>query len=174
MLHTVRTSPRLFKLRLLSALLPALLACTSLHAELSSEHQEKLQLARRLDNYGYHQSALHYYKMVERNASLNEQERKDLVQEITAVEKKMATKKISPADANLPELDDFPQIKISESFKAKTHADAPLDPREFPATRINKKKWILSSLAIIGVSIIAYKVNKQMHKKPGNQIEVTF
>lgn len=140
-------------------------------AAVSHDQEEILRLAERLDQFGYHKSALHYYKILQRNPNLDSEMRSRVEASVTDLEKEVGS---LPKTKVLPEMEAFPQMKIEESLEDLSEQQKKLHPHDFPHTRINKKKWILTAVAIVGISIVAYRVNKNLRKKPTNSIQVEF
>jgi hypothetical protein len=146
--------------------------------------QREVALAERLESYGYQKSALHYYQKIYRTAELGEDQLLLLSEQIDRLRLMVA----KPEEKkSLPDLEvmlhfDGPQVidskdELGKASEVTLENSEVLRPQEFPSNRINKKKWILGTLAVIGVSLVAYKVTKHLRKKPAptpNTIVIEF
>lgn len=133
--------------------------------------QRDVALAERLEAYGYGKSALHYYQKIYRTAELGEDQLLSLDEQIKRLEALVyATEKTK----ELPDLEVMLHFDkatpssvddLGRASQVTMENSEVLRPQEFPSNRINKKKWILSTLAVIGVSLVAYKVTKHLRQK---------
>jgi hypothetical protein len=144
--------------------------------------QRDVDLAIKLEGYGYHRSALHYYEKMYRTEDLGQEQLNWLNREIERLQKLLdAEKKVLP-DLEVmlhSDSESKPLPEIAPRYVSKTTMENQehLRPVEFPSNRINKKKWILTTLAIAGVGLVAYKVTKHLRRKnppPANSIVITF
>lgn len=139
-----------------------------LEVQIVSQNEKTKKLAERMESYGYYKSALHYYKMLEQQTKLSDEERAEVENKIKAVRKKLEQKY---AKNNLPDLDEMLHV---ENVKSKPSEEVSLTrPEAFPKTRINKKKWFIGAAIVIGVSIIAYAVNRNLRKKKSSESSAT-
>ena len=137
-----------------------------------AEKEKTLRLAERMESYGYYKSALHYYKILELQTNLSEVERKDVELKIKWIERKIEKKY---SGNKLPDLDEMLHVK---KVKTKPKEEVSLTrPETYPSTRIDKKKWFIGAVVVIGIGLIAYSVDKNLRKKeekePGS-IRVEF
>lgn len=156
----------------------------SVKSTLTLELQREVELAEKLEGYGYGRSALHYYKKIYRTADLSSAQLIQFEEKMSALEDRLKQK--NPPNPKLPDLEvmlhseqlvalpDLDPHYASEKTMSNTDR---VRPQEFPSNRINKKKWLMTTLAIVGVSWVAYKVNRHLRKKnppPPNVIEISF
>lgn len=160
----------------LSGLLSVMLVLTCIQAEnldvsVVTSQEKSLRLAERMESYGYFKSALHYYKLVQLEPNLSKEERKRINLKIEMIQSKFSKK--NPV-VTLPDLDEM--LHVNTVATAVTEKVSRERPESFPKTRINKKKWFIGSLIVIGVGVIAYTVNKNLRKKSSSTstIEIGF
>jgi hypothetical protein len=129
-------------------------------------------LAERLESYGYQRSALHYYQKIYRTAELGEDQLLLLSNQIERIGQLVSQ---TEKTKELPDLEVMlhfdgqtvvgPDNMLGKPSEVTIQNSDILRPQEFPSNRINKKKWILGTLAVIGVSLVAYKVTKHLRQK---------
>ena len=169
----------LFKRCVLTALLPLLSLNGTFAADIGAEPTEvekTMALVDSLLGYGYEKSALHYLKQMRRTAKLSDAERLRVDEKITGLEGKIS----QSSKSTLPDLEVMVHFDTPNSITKTISDDVstprdPLRPMDFPSNRINKKAWIISGLAIVGVGVIAYHVTKHLRqKKPSAPNSVTI
>jgi len=138
-----------------------------------SEVSKTKLLAERMESYGYYKSALHYYKLLQLETSLSVEERKVIELKIEEVNQRLEKKY---AKNNLPDLDEM--LHVETVSKTSLEQLSLEKPEAFPKTRIDKKKWLIGTLIVVGVGVIAYAVNQNLRKKddqsPTTTIQVGF
>jgi hypothetical protein len=143
---------------------------------------EQLKLAKNMEDFGYLKSAEHYYKLAYKNPTLDKKTRKELEQTMAKlkvkIEKHRAKRKPLKSLENLPHFKNTHHKNNTTSGITKpvvTVADG-VKSQEFPSPRINKKKWFLATVAIIGIGLIINKKIKDNKKTEDNTVpnEITI
>ena len=148
-----------------------------------AEVQKDLELSDRLESYRYDKSALYYLKKVYRTgASLTPSQLQLLDEQIQMLEKRIGE---SVPARPLPDL----EVMVHFNAPEKTNTgDVDLDkvsmtdteklrPENFPSTHIDKKKWLIRTLIVVGVSFVAYKIienNQHPKTEEPNSVTITF
>ena len=144
---------------------------------------ELIKLAKNMEDFGYLKSAKHYYQLAYRNPTLKKEIRKKLDGILSTLDKKIALK--MKHQKALPNLENLPHFNNTNNKKYKTtgitkavNSNNSINPKEFPRSRINKKKWIFASIAIIGIALVINKKikddNKDVQTSTPNSITIGF
>lgn len=154
--------------RLTTFLLWILVSISTGLANESVEPQKLLNLAENMEDFGYNRSAKHYYKQVYKHPKTTSQQRKTLEIKILEIDEKI--KKASPTQ-QLPNLTNISHYntKPTPSYNTtgvlnKVTPSTNTYPNEFPKSRVNKTKWIITTVAIIGLGLIIHKQISDEHK----------
>ncbi|MBF0196221.1 MAG: hypothetical protein HQL32_00855 [Planctomycetes bacterium] len=129
-----------------------------------SEQERLYSLAKRLENFGYYSSAEHYYKILARDDSTTKKMRETISNKLEILKQKKLKKR--KEEHRLPDLDAIPHFNVSKSLLSSNvkNTESPIPPKEFASSRINKKKWIVSTLITVAVGYTAYRLHKHFTK----------
>lgn len=136
------------------------------------QSQKLFQLAKRLEKFGYYNSAQHYYQILYRDPKVEKSMRDLIEKRLVALNTELNKKE----KKSLPDLEDFSHFKVKNKVE-KAIQDKNIASHEFPSPRINKKKWLIRTLVVAGVGFVAYRVNRHLRRKEPptpNQVQVGF
>ena len=137
--------------------------------------QELLKLAKNMEDFGYLKSAQHYYRLAYKNPSITKETRLQLDKTLKQLDNKIKNNnKLRKPLANLENLPHYKNVGNKQysttGITNKTISASNETSKEFPSPRINKKKWFLTSLAIIGVALVINKKIQDNKKTVDNTI----
>jgi hypothetical protein len=124
--------------------------------------EELIKLAKNMEDFGYLKSAEHYYRLAYRNPTINQETRKQLDKTLNQLTIKI--KHNTHIKKPLANLENLPHFKTNSNKKYTTSgitkrvvSASNETSNEFPSPRINKKRWFLASLAIVGIALVINK-----------------